>query len=37
MPRKAWSVVFVLTLLAAGSADAEIIKGVLGIKGAEMP
>ncbi len=36
MARNAWSAAFVLTLLAAAPADAEIIKGVLGIKGAEM-
>jgi hypothetical protein len=36
MSRNAWSVAFALTLLAAAPADAGIIKGVLGIKGAEM-
>ena len=36
MSRNAWSVAFTLTLLAAAPAEAGIIKGVLGIKGAEM-
>ena len=36
MSNKVWSVAFVLSLLAAGSANAQIIKGVMGIKGAEM-
>ena len=37
MQSKVLSVVFGLSLLAAGSANAEIIKGVMSIKGAEMP
>ena len=37
MSKNAWSAAVALTLLAATSVDAQIIKGVLGIKGAEMP
>jgi hypothetical protein len=36
MSKGVWSVAWVVTLLAAMPAEAEIIKGVLGIKGAEM-
>jgi len=36
MSRNAWSAALVLTLLAATSANAQVTKGVLGIKGAEM-
>jgi len=36
MSKNAWSAALVLTLLAATSADGQITKGVLGIKGAEM-
>jgi hypothetical protein len=36
MSRNAWSAALVLTLMVTASADAEIIQGVLGIKGAEM-
>ncbi len=36
MHSKLWSVAFIISLLAALPADAEIIKGVMAIKGAEM-
>jgi hypothetical protein len=36
MGKKMGFVVLGLSLLAAGSADAEIIKGVMAVKGAEM-
>ena len=36
MPSKLWSVVIALSLLSAGSANAQIVKGVMAIKGAEM-
>ena len=36
MKTKLMSVCLMLPLLAAGSAHAEIVKGVMGIKGAEM-
>ena len=37
MQHKIWSVGLLFTLLAAAPADAEIVKGVMAIKGAEMP
>lgn len=36
MQSKLWSAAFLVSLLAALPADAEIIKGVMAIKGAEM-
>jgi hypothetical protein len=36
MQQKIWSVGLLFSLLAATPADAEIIKGIMGIKGAEM-
>jgi hypothetical protein len=36
MPSKLWSVAITLSMLAAGSANAQIVKGVMAIKGAEM-
>jgi hypothetical protein len=36
MHGKMWSVAVILTLLAAAPADAQIIKGVMAIRGAEM-
>jgi hypothetical protein len=36
MQSKLWSAAFFMSLLTAMSADAEIIKGVMAIKGAEM-
>ena len=37
MSKYVWSVALVLSVLGSGPADAEIIKGVMAIKGAEMP
>jgi hypothetical protein len=36
MNTKMWPVCIMLSLLAAGPANAQIIKGVMAIKGAEM-
>jgi hypothetical protein len=36
MKTKMWTLCLTLSLLSAGSANAEIIKGVMAIKGAEM-
>lgn len=37
MQPRMWCVAFGLSLLAATSASAEILRGVMAIKGAEMP
>ena len=37
MYRKMWPVGLLLALVAAGPANAEIIKGIMAIRGAEMP
>ena len=36
MQSKLWSAAFLMSLLAALPADAEIVKGAMSIKGAEM-
>lgn len=36
MKIRPWSACLVLSLLAAGNADAQLVKGVMAIKGAEM-
>ncbi len=37
MQHRMWYVALGLSLLAATSASAEVLRGVMGVKGAEMP